>query len=701
MKFIFSVSFFIVIISFLSATIINVPGDQPTIQEGINVAVDGDTVLVHPSIYFENINFNGKNITVASLFLTTQDTIFISQTIIDGNQNENTVTFENQENHDSKLIGLSIINEFSNCYGIKCHNASPIINNNYIISTECFGIYIGNSSVIIMDNKIYLSLRGISIGENSAPRIINNELYENRTGISLFNDNSPYSSPYIYGNDIVCDTTTYSKGIYLYDYIDADIINNKISNANCGIKITHGSHPDIIGNIITNCTNGIYISSSSNVDLINNTITYNNGYGIYTNGITNDITISNCIIWENNYNFQWNYHPIISNSCINEYLLYYAIDNGGNITNDPCFIDPENGDYGLQVISPCIDAGTIDTTGLFLPEYDLAGNPRITDGNGDNSLIIDMGCYETETVTDPGFISGTIFLTGGTGNVEDVNVGVGAPVHPDENGDYLITIGTGASQYDVTAWLDYYYPQTIYNVPIESGQITENINFELEHFEPDDILTISPDSLTYLTIDEVINGHEVKLKNISCFDIWIFYLFTYEFQFYYYPYDLFPYELTQNDSLLFTIYMDLPTDFGRFIAYDTLYIETNHYTYSLPVIYDTIFLADVSDENISSNSLELYQNFPNPFNPTTTISFTVTQNAVSGSDGSSFVTLEIYNIKGQKVKTLVNEALPAGEHSVVWDGKNANNKTVATGIYFYNLKIGNKSLATRKCLLLK
>jgi hypothetical protein len=83
MKFLFSVFFFIVIVSFLSSTIINVPGDQPTIQAGIDIAVDGDTVLVQPDTYIENINYNGKNITVASLFLTTQNTTYILDTIID------------------------------------------------------------------------------------------------------------------------------------------------------------------------------------------------------------------------------------------------------------------------------------------------------------------------------------------------------------------------------------------------------------------------------------------------------------------------------------------------------------------------------------------------------------------------------------------------------------------------------------------
>ncbi len=102
------------------------------------------------------------------------------------------------------------------------------------------------------------------------------------------------------------------------------------------------------------------------------------------------------------------------------------------------------------------------------------------------------------------------------------------------------------------------------------------------------------------------------------------------------------------------------------------------------------------DNNTSSVPLaaSLKGNYPNPFNPETTISFFTAEDAKNAE-------LVIYNIKGQKVKTLVNEVLPAGEHSVVWDGKNTNNKAVASGIYFYNLKVGKKSIATKKCLLLK
>jgi hypothetical protein len=98
-------------------------------------------------------------------------------------------------------------------------------------------------------------------------------------------------------------------------------------------------------------------------------------------------------------------------------------------------------------------------------------------------------------------------------------------------------------------------------------------------------------------------------------------------------------------------------------------------------------------EDNSLSTPQLHGNYPNPFNPTTTIEFSVTQN-------SDFVTLEIYNIKGQKVKTLYSGIAEEGKHSILWDGKDTNEKSVGTGIYFYKLKTGKKEIS-RKMLLLK
>ncbi len=115
----------------------------------------------------------------------------------------------------------------------------------------------------------------------------------------------------------------------------------------------------------------------------------------------------------------------------------------------------------------------------------------------------------------------------------------------------------------------------------------------------------------------------------------------------------------------------------------------------------SIFRADIIDlvstHEVTVTHCTKIENYPNPFNPSTTISFSVTQN-------SDFVSLEIFNIKGQKVKQLVSNSanqLSAGQHSVVWDGTDENNKPVSSGIYMYQLKIDGKAIAGKKCLLLK
>jgi hypothetical protein len=109
--------------------------------------------------------------------------------------------------------------------------------------------------------------------------------------------------------------------------------------------------------------------------------------------------------------------------------------------------------------------------------------------------------------------------------------------------------------------------------------------------------------------------------------------------------------------------------------------------------------------NLSPNTFHLYQNYPNPFNPTTRIQFRVqslefrepnhtTQEEVVG--GSRFMvhspvhtTLTIYNILGQKVRTLVDEPKEAGRYEAIWYGKDEDGKEVASGIYFYQLKIAD------------
>ena len=91
-------------------------------------------------------------------------------------------------------------------------------------------------------------------------------------------------------------------------------------------------------------------------------------------------------------------------------------------------------------------------------------------------------------------------------------------------------------------------------------------------------------------------------------------------------------------------------------------------------------------------SFALQDNFPNPFNPTTTILFAVPR--------LSRVEIAIYNVVGQEVRRLVDKTCSAGRYSVTWDGSNAVGGTAASGVYFYRMIAGD-FIKTKKMLLLK
>lgn len=94
------------------------------------------------------------------------------------------------------------------------------------------------------------------------------------------------------------------------------------------------------------------------------------------------------------------------------------------------------------------------------------------------------------------------------------------------------------------------------------------------------------------------------------------------------------------------------------------------------------------------NSFQLYQNYPNPFNPTTTIEF-----EIAGSNPAE-VSLDVFNVLGQRVRNLLSETRLPGLHQVEWDATSDDGDKVATGVYFYRLQVGDQSEA-KKMLLLK
>jgi len=346
------------------ATIINVPADYATIQAGIDGAIDGDTVLVAAGTYVENINYNGKDIVVGSLYLTTQDTSYISLTVIDGNQNGSVVTFENSEDSTAVLTGFTITNGSSDYGGgIFCSWSHSRIVNCIIISNSAVrggGISCDNSSPIIENCSI--SNNSASYGGGiycyySSPRISYSIMSNNSTGAVLLYTSSPEIS--------FCRITNNmgGPGITIHAQSSPIISNSLISdNSGDGCRFTNGSYPDFINCLISNNSGDGLWSSSAGADITNCTIAYNAGDGVYTQA--SSVFIHNSILYGNN-EFQiyvWSPPlPQISYSDVedkNSGGVHGGVDWGqGNIDADPFFCEPGLGDYTLAANSPCVGSG--------------------------------------------------------------------------------------------------------------------------------------------------------------------------------------------------------------------------------------------------------------------------------------------------------------------------------------------------------
>ena len=147
------------------------------------------------------------------------------------------------------------------------------------------------------------------------------------------------------------------------------------------------------------------------------------------------------------------------------------------------------------------------------------------------------------------------------------------------------------------------------------------------------------------------------------------------------------FELPDNADIFLQMpdgFLEIPENgFAEYTPADTLL--------ELTILVSDQDYVEVNEETIL-NTFSL-QNYPNPFNPETKINYNIPE------EGK--VELSIYNIKGQKVKTLVNETQVNGEHTVVWNGTNKNNKRVSSGVYFYKLELNDSKLLINKMLLLK
>jgi hypothetical protein len=350
------------------------------IQEGIDAAADGDTVIVSPGTYVENIRFESRNITLRST--DPSDPAVVANTIIDGGQSGSVAAFSGTEDETCVLSGFTIRNGKGVmgggiCGGTPLEHTHATIENNIITANSADGAGgLAWCDSTIRSNTISGNAAAIGSGGglSRCGGIIENNSISGNSGLAgagLFRCDG-----LVQNNEILENSAFHGGGLaWCEGTIRSSLIAGNSATANgggmayCNRSIENNT---IVGNSASNMGGGVQ----------------------YCLG-----TIRNCIIWGNSAPTGPQVHW--SNP------TYSCIQGGGggegNISADPEFVDPGE-DYRLSQDSPCIDVGMNED--WMWDAADLDGVARIL--RGDSSLTVDMGAYEyyDETInTSPPYAS--------------------------------------------------------------------------------------------------------------------------------------------------------------------------------------------------------------------------------------------------------------------------------------------------------
>jgi PKD repeat protein len=305
-----------------------IPDDYPTIQQGIDAAQTGGTLLVKPGTYYENIDFQGKNLLVASLFHTTNDPAYISQTVINGNGSESVVHFVNGETRDAVLKGFTLTNGYAG--GAWPDNGGGAI---YINDSSPF-----LKNLVLSGNTATWGGAIFCINSNANPKFENTIIRDN-----IANDSG--GGIYTAGNTniemenviIASNTAAWSGGGVFMNNSSTATIQNSVISANSAAE----------SNGVSGGGGGLSLVNASTATLLN-TIVWNNTtteqVRFWVNGDPNTLTVSyslmeggtNGVVTDGNGTLNW---------------------SSGNIDANPLFVNAASGDYRLQSSSPAKDAG--------------------------------------------------------------------------------------------------------------------------------------------------------------------------------------------------------------------------------------------------------------------------------------------------------------------------------------------------------
>ncbi|NQV14557.1 T9SS type A sorting domain-containing protein [bacterium] len=627
--------------------IINVPADFATIQLAIDAAIPGDTVLVQPGIYFENIDFSGKDITLASLTLMTGDTAYISQTIIDGGNVSTVVVLENGESAAANLLGFTIRNgtgyladpdgDGDSAYyggGIYVANSSPSfsqlkIKGNSVTNGGGGGLFFqaSNSRLnrIVFENNISEDVGGGFYARANSDLIIKDSKFINNHCADV--GGAFYARD---GSDIILDRTL--------------IIGNSSAHAGGGVGFKNDCYPVI-----------------SFTTFANNQIAHY-GSAIYSNN--SFPVVVNCILWDNQIdevyfaNFGDPSEIVFAYTDIQQGIDgINTSDNGtvvwedGNLDQYPAFADTSGFDYNLTLNSPCVDAGT-----TF---YAWAGDTLVDlEQESYNGSAPDMGVYES--------LEDTL-------NYFPLILGQQWTYASDLDTFSISLVYSQIINEQVYFEFDSWFPgesfngfRTEGNQVYVWGETSENMLYDFAaslgetwiYMDPHQ----DPSTMTMVSIGDTV---ETQLGIFTdCYQIHRFIGADYEYD--------------------------------EWFASEVGLVQRDVITFAGPRRYSLIregpIVSNDETSDVKPERFDLSQNYPNPFNPTTNISYSIPQ--------AAYVSLAVYDLTGRKLANLKNEQHEAGKFSVLWNGLDDSGMTVSAGIYLCQLQTGSNT-GTIKMVILK
>jgi hypothetical protein len=752
--------------SLLNATIIEIntegTGDYPTIQAGIYEATPGDTILVHSGRYYENIDFIGKAITVASLYLTTEDETCIHNTIIDGNQNGSCAKFVSGEGNNSILNGFTI----ENGTGTEDYLYGDLVGG---------GIYVFNSSptieyCIIQNNEAHAGggLCSACTWEEgySAPylkqcTIRYNHAFDWAGGIStLFQSTVYFDEDYlcnIYLNTASRCNDLGGSGIMdepIIAYIDTFTVENVTnffydnSYANDQIYINHakvipinqdlyvspsgddnnsGTSEDeplkTIARALINIAsvsdhpNTIHIAEGTcSPSLTNEKFPLNWRSYISLDGMSKDNTILDAdhlsSIFYTSLEIERNYsiRNLTFQNSANKSTI--SLNQPRNAILENLMLKNNNVDGCAALTISSISSTLTDSTNIYLSNIEIIDNVGrlgaafgvIEDLTAENLLIKNnTPDYTSDTILGGGLLIGGHYQYPDRHNFKIINSEITYNVNAMwewPNGASAIHIGkrTNVDIINCTIGNNVSEEGDGAAIVLDGYDVDVNIvNSILYGDDPQEILLEDPyyedEPITVNITNSLIMGGEEDIEYGSTNVVnWLdgnldedpLFIGTGDY----------PFALSEFSPCIDAGTLELPEG----ITLPEFDLAGNSRIYG-----DTIDMGayewnpvSAEEEDIHNSSFTIHnlRNYPNPFNPSTTISFTLAEDA-------SHADVKVYNIKGQHVKTLMDAQVSPGEFNIIWQGTDNSNKRVASGTYFVKLNVNGVEKSVKKITVVK